>query len=102
MSTMTSKELNDKLEALADNFNIPSITIWKQGKFIDHPKYSHMDEHWVEEQKLRERTLIRPGGMTHNALFQVSSSGEDANIAEYLEAVGRLLATASKEYGETK
>jgi len=84
-------ELEEKLEALADNYNIPSITTWKQGHFIDSPKYSHMDEEWKEESQSYEETLIRPYGETHNAIFKVAASPRNAEIAEYLEALGKLL-----------
>ena len=92
-----SKKLQDKLDALADNFNVPSITDWKQGRFIDSQKYSRMGGEWKDEQIAREKTLIRPFGGTHNALFQVTNSeiNDNANITAYLEALGDLLSEES-------
>lgn len=88
---MRMSELERKLEAIADNFNLPSITEWRQGKFIDSPEYSRMSDEWKENQQTTESTLIRPYGGTNNALFKVYNSGQDSNIAEYLEAVGKVL-----------
>lgn len=59
-------EFEKKLEALADNFNLPSITEWRQGRFIDSPKYSRMGGDWKDEQQKSESTLIRPYGGTNN------------------------------------
>lgn len=88
---MSNKKLYDKLEALADNYNLPSIVDWKQGHFINSPKYSHMGIDWCKRQEDRELTLIRPHGFTNNAIFQVTGSVDDAKVAEYLQAIGELL-----------
>lgn len=87
-------DLLKQLDDLASEFSLPSITEWQQGKFIDGPQYSHMGEKWKAEQEAREETLIRPGGGTNNALFQVRLSAAAPEIAEYLEELGRIL----KEY----
>lgn len=84
-------KLRERLEALADNYNLPSITDWRQGKFIDSPKYDKMGLTWKHQQAEREETLIRPHGFTNNAIFQVHGTDRDKDIAEYLEALGRLL-----------
>lgn len=85
-------KLQEELQQLADSLNIPNIITWKQGEFINSPKYDHMGEQWKFEQEEREQTLIRPGGGTNNALFQVSGYPDPSVITEYLEAVGKLLA----------
>jgi hypothetical protein len=85
-------ELASRIDGLADKYGLPSITTWKQGHFLDSPRYSHESDAWKAEQEARERTLIRPGGGTNNGLFQVSHSEDDALIVKYLENIGSYLA----------
>lgn len=87
-------ELEDRLEALADNYNLPSITEWRQGHFVDKPQYRSWSEEQRKEAESRERTLVRPywnPNNLSNALFQVSGTDRDADVVEYLEALGALL-----------
>lgn len=86
------EDVQKRLDKLAEEFDLPSITTWKQGEFLDSRQYAHMPDSWKEENRQRERTLIRPHGGTHNALFQVTGSGRDDDIVAYLVAVGELLA----------
>lgn len=88
-------KLHEKLEALAREYDLPSITTWRQGEFIDSPRYSHMDEEWKEESRAYERSLIRPHGGTNNALFRVLGTESPANIVAYLQALGKLLDEAN-------
>jgi hypothetical protein len=88
-------DLRKKLDELADEFSLPSITEWKQGKFIYQPQYSKMGERWKYDQKEHEESLIRPGGGTNNALFQVKGNSSPEVITEYLEALGKLLSEES-------
>lgn len=86
-------KLEEKLEALADNYHIPSITEWRQGHFIDQPKYSHWSDEAKTDAEREERTRIRPHGFMNNAIFTISGtdSSRASEIVEYLEEVGRLL-----------
>lgn len=90
---MSNRKLQLKLESLANKYSLPSIIIWKQGRFIDQPKYTNMSDEWKNEQQLREQTLIRPHGGNNNALFQVCNSNANGEpfIAAYLDELGELL-----------
>lgn len=90
-------ELVEKIQTLANDFDLPNITTWKQGRFIDMPRYNTMGAEWKKEQEQRELTLIRPYGGTNNALFQVSGTGRATDIAAYLEEIGFTLATLSNK-----
>jgi hypothetical protein len=91
MSDSTKAELKSELEKLAGKFNVPSITVWQQGRFIDSPRYQHHPQEWKDSADRHERMLIRPYGGTNNALFMVRNNEDEANIAEYIAAVGALL-----------
>lgn len=84
-------KLTKDLDALAEKYEVPSITTWEQGYFLDLPQYSSMSESWKKEQKIKENTLIRPGGGTNNGLFQVSGAENNSKIAAYLQEVSELL-----------
>lgn len=88
--------MSDELQKLADKYGLPSITTWKQGVFIDSPRYSHMDEEWKEEARAHEHCVVRPGGGTNNALFQVLGGPDPASIVAYLQELGELLAAPTK------
>jgi hypothetical protein len=86
-----------KLDQLAKKYDLPSITTWKQGKFIDFPQYRNSPEHWKEEKRREEQTFIRPGGGTNNALFKIDGAFDNANIAKYLEELGFGIFKASQK-----
>lgn len=94
------KKMLDEIDDIAEGLSIPSITTWRQGRFIDSPKYYKMGDKWRHEQEEREKTLIRPYGGTNNALFQVSGYVDNEVIAEYLEAVGKVLRQRAKEWSK--
>jgi len=89
-----------KIQTLANEYDLPSITTWKQGHFIDNPRYNKMGVDWKERQTEREKTLIRPYGGTNNGLFQVSGTDRATDITAYLEKVGEVLAQLTKETEE--
>lgn len=89
--TIDAAQLKSELEKLAGIHNVPSITVWQQGRFIDSPRYDGHSQEWKDHADKYERMLIRPYGGTNNALFKVDRSDNDANIAEYIAAVGALL-----------
>lgn len=84
-------KLRSELDELADKHNIPSITTWYQGYFKYQRQYRNQPKSWIDEQDRREKTIIRPHGGTNNALFKITGSQDDANIANYLEELGKLL-----------
>lgn len=92
------KDIREKLHELAKKYDLPSITTWKQGHFIDSKQYRHMRQEWKDQQEVTEQTLIRPHGGTNNALFQVGARGFNGpDITAYLEEVGDLLSQLSTE-----
>jgi hypothetical protein len=90
------REIKNMLADLTNKYCLPPITEWKQGKFIDSPKYDRMGEDWKNEQIIREKHLIRPNGGTNNALFSVDCYFPD-KITAYLEDLGDHLASLEKE-----
>lgn len=95
-------ELDKALKILSQEWGLPDIRTWRQGRFIDHPRYNHMGKDWKREQEFREATLVRPNGGTNNALFQVSGAEDNTKIVEYLEEIATLLTRIAKQNGEEK
>lgn len=89
--TIDAAYLKNELEKLAGTYDLPSITVWKQGRFIDSPRYAHDSQEWKDNANRYEKTLIRPYGGTNNALFRVDQSEYPSDITEYLQQVGELL-----------
>lgn len=85
------RDIQKEFQKLADEWGLPEISTWQQGRFIDQPKYNRMGADWKQEQSDRERTLIRPGGGTNNALFQVSGAEDNAMIAAYISEVASIV-----------
>lgn len=90
------RSLKDKLDSLSEEFNIPSITTWSQGKFIDSPRYKYMSTIAKSTHDHIEKTSIRPGGGTNNALFRVTNTNLDEIIPKYLEKVAAVLDKETK------
>jgi hypothetical protein len=84
-------KLSVKLDKLAEEYNLPSITTWMQGRFIDNPRYDNIGSVAKSVHEQREKTLIRPGGGTNNALFRVTMTDYEEIIPKYLEEVGKIL-----------
>lgn len=58
---------------------------WYQGRFIDQRKYDHMGGDWKQEQRIREKTMIRDR-RNKNGVFLVAASENDALIVETIIA----------------
>lgn len=89
--------LKQALNDLAETYDVPSITTWKMGRFVDSKSYDRMGMEWKAEQMIREASLIRPGGGTNNAIFRVEGNEEPSTITMYLEALGELLEKVERE-----
>jgi hypothetical protein len=86
-----------EIDIMAAKRDIPSITTWQQGQYIDMPQYNRMPSKWKREQALREETIIRPYGGTNNPLFAVIGAENPAAITGYLETVGQYLAKLTED-----
>jgi len=65
------------------------ITTWRQGKFIDMPRYRGWSKEDKEIAQKREEKLVRPSP-TGNAICQCQTSQEAIWIAERLNLAAKL------------
>ncbi len=66
-----------------------NIQTWKQGKYIDHKKYSHMLNAWKHDQEIKELTLVRPSS-EGNAICQCANPEDAKWIASRLNLASEL------------
>lgn len=72
------------------------IITWRQGVFIDGPKYAHQSREWKAGANIAESFLVRPSP-TGNAICKATDPETAAWIAERLNLAARLQAKYPKE-----
>ncbi len=65
------------------------IQTWRQGKYINHKKYSHMSEDWKIKQEYAERELVRPSA-EGNAICTCADPNTAKWIASRLNLASKL------------
>jgi hypothetical protein len=66
-----------------------TIETWRQGAFIDHPKYSNMGEKWKNDMRYQESFLVRPSSHG-NAILRAVNPEIAKWVAERLNVAAKL------------
>jgi hypothetical protein len=69
---------------------------WRQGQFIDQPKYRYMSTEWKQQCRLQESLLVRPWPLG-NAICRAHTPGDALWIAQRLNLAATPLELSEEE-----